>query len=429
VRRDRDDQPVARWERTRREELSTRLVRPQPVASGVGGALASIAVVALAAAGMLGLWLLFTSDDDESRSGGKATAVTGTDFERRQIYHSPQSPGYTAWTGLWTMPDGRLMTGFAQVTGPIPSPPDRAWDTHETSSILLSSRDGGETWERFFSEKVSGPPHAYSAQATIGLKDGSILRRVNGEDLQEFSAGGPATAYIQRLEPGADEFGPPVTLLDPAQYTYQVTRIQYLSDGRLIATGNFWEVPAGERQEEVPLDQQGWLLAVSDDEGRTWDNALTVPEENSVPPNEWDVAELPDGDLLAVMRTHDPADPATQFRSQAILEKDGEGWVMGKPEDAPFPHSGHPELLATEEGVVLYVSSEGIEYTSDAGERWRPLKFKLRGGAKYRSLYYPVSVQAPSGDIYVVSHAGGDDNYGERDQSVVMDRFRLSASE
>ncbi len=42
---------------------------------------------------------------------------------RRTIYHSPQTPGYTCWTGAWTMPDGDLMVSFTQATGPVEGRP------------------------------------------------------------------------------------------------------------------------------------------------------------------------------------------------------------------------------------------------------------------------------------------------------------------
>src|SRR5205085_6059302 len=42
-----------------------------------------------------------------------------------------------------------------------------------------------------------------------------------------------------------------------------------------------------------------------------------------------------------------------------------------------------------------------------------------------QTRYYPHSTQTPDGWIYVFSHVGFDNDYGEVDQSVVMDKFRL----
>jgi hypothetical protein len=158
-----------------------------------------------------------------------------------------------------------------------------------------------------------------------------------------------------------------------------------------------------------------------------------------VPPNEWDVAELANGDLLAMMRTYrtDRAgNPirAEQVRRQARLRKEGDAWVMEKPAATPFEHSGHPELLATREGVVLYIATNGtpgsvhgLYYTADGGTRWRRLR--MPGGRRYRSGYYPISLQDRYGRVFVFSHQGGDDAYrpGLR-QSVIIDTFCLQTN-
>jgi hypothetical protein len=85
---------------------------------------------------------------------------------------------------------------------------------------------------------------------------------------------------------------------------------------------------------------------------------------------------------------------------------------------APFPHSGHPELLATREGVVLHIATNGTWWTADRGEHWT--KLDVPG-----TPYYPRSVQRDDGAIMVVGHVGSDDAYGAVDQAIVMDTYRL----
>ena len=51
-------------------------------------------------------------------------------FTRKVVYHSPETPGYTCWTGAWTMPDGSLMISFTQATAQSPAEgkqPRRFW--------------------------------------------------------------------------------------------------------------------------------------------------------------------------------------------------------------------------------------------------------------------------------------------------------------
>src|SRR5206468_11234611 len=86
------------------------------------------------------------------------------EYTRRTIYHSPQTPGCTCWTGAWEMPDGSLMVSFTQATGPVEGrprapeeiraklgwpPPDRPqydFTGLDLANIYLRPRDGGGYW-------------------------------------------------------------------------------------------------------------------------------------------------------------------------------------------------------------------------------------------------------------------------------------------
>jgi hypothetical protein len=129
---------------------------------------------------------------------------------------------------------------------------------------------------------------------------------------------------------------------------------------------------------------------------------------------------LPNGDLLCVFRRLNPDRGSGQIevRWQGALRKSGDTWIAGEIAAAPLPHSGHPELLSTREGPILHVATTGVHATSDAGQTWH--KLDVPGSA-----YYPRSVQAADGRIFVFGHVGGDDAYGKVDQSIVMDSFRL----
>jgi hypothetical protein len=96
--------------------------------------------------------------------------------------------------------------------------------------------------------------------------------------------------------------------------------------------------------------------------------------------------------------------------------------VLSDMRDAPFPHSGHPELLATRDGPILHIATTGVHQTID-GKTWSPLRFSPRRA--YRSGYYPRAVQTGDGVVHVFAHVGADDPYGRTDQSIIMDTFRL----
>lgn len=366
-------------------------------------------------------------------------------YERRTIYHSPQSPGYTCWTGAWPMADGSLMICFTQATGPVTGrepapeavraklgwpPPDRPeYDFTGLALAILYFRswDGGATWQQVGADPFRTPGGQMSqGGGQIGLADGSVLRAVFGFHLP-LNPELPQTGFLQRSGDGGATWGVPQVLLDPASVTYRVTRLRFLRDGRLLALGGLARVPSH------AVDTWGltarWepLLLVSADEGGSWSGPIeVVPAEKAAGwgGEEWDVGELPEGDLLAVFRRRHPEDRTKQVRWQGRLRKQGAIWATAALGPAPFPHSGHPDLLTTREGAILHVATTGIHGTTDGGETWQPVSFPdLPEG--YRSHYYPHALQTLDGCILVFAHVGAHDAYGARDQAITMDRFRL----
>jgi len=385
----------------------------------------------------------------------------GDQVTRRTIYHSPQTPGYTCWLGAWIMPDKSLMISFTQNTGPVDRTgrapaevlkkfpmlierPKRDAMGLKKANLYMRSTDRGATWQLVGEAPFDGPL-AYCApggQEAV-LNDGSVLRGVFGYFLPTMDV--PQSAFLQRSTDGCRTWSKPQILGDPSKETWRLTRLRRLRDGRLIATGGRSRVPS-----TSPIAQvwRIWepLLIVSEDDGRTWSSPIDfLPKaENQGWLEEWDTAELASGDLLCVFRRvnpdkliDDPAypgrkvartwnpSPKDQIRWQAVLVKDGKTWRLGPNGPAPFPHSGHPELLATREGPVLHIATSGVDLTGDGGQTWSKLSFPHLKDA-YRSRYYPKSVQADDGTIYVFGHTGGDDDFGSRDQAVFMDTFRLA---
>ncbi len=416
---------------------------------------------AICTAGLLvavGLYFASTTSADSTA----VTIVPGS-YSSTQIYHSPyvSDPvrGYTSFTGSWIDPrDQSLMVAFGQATGPLPRAadgvtvqPNRDYSGLTDSIEYLRSTDAGNNFTKSFSDPLvttTGKgiaPLAVSAQATTGLKDGTLIRRQNGEDFCAIEPTVRCTAYIQRRPPATADnpnpaWGSPQYLLDPDSSTYQLSRIQYLRDGRLVANGQQWLAKAGTRTASTPVYA---LLMISSDQGLTWTNGLTYfSSESYMFPNEWDIAELANGDLFTVFRSRNLT-PAGQpvstntspVRNQAILRAnhDNYGKIIGYTMTDVKPavglvHSGHPELLATKEGVILHIAANYItnvsliHYTTDNGATWN----LLDNPAPRRGIYYPTSFETDDCTIYIFGHVGGDDDYGERDQSITMDKFKLN---
>lgn len=370
--------------------------------------------------------------------------VKVVDHTRRTIYHSPQSPGFTSWVGTWAMPDGSVMVCFTQATGPFDGRPCApAQLQHKLSwppagkpgydmtgldmrNVHLRSFDRGETWQQVSADPFKSCMNGCTGQCEIALGDGTILRGVWGHYLP-YNPELPKTGYLQRSTDGSCTWDAPELLLDPKQYSVWPKRIRLLQDGRLIITGGVARVAANTMPRGEYCRRLEPLLLVSDDDGKTWRGPIDV-----IPPEhrgkwggeEYDAAELPGGDLLCVFRRKHYDEDAGRFvggqvRWQERLRKQGLSWLPGGVGPAPFPHSGHPELLATREGAVIHAATSGLHWTVDAGKTWHELNVPA-------TRYYPRSVQTPDGWIYIFWHVGGDNAYGAVDQSIGMDRFRLA---
>ena len=356
------------------------------------------------------------------------------DHTRKVIYHSPQSPGYTCWAGAWIMPDGSLMVPLTRATGPVmgrpKAPPEvlakldwtPAYDMTglDLRNVHLRSRDGGTTWTIVSADAFRSPMNGVTGECETALPDGAVLRGVWGHYLP-YNPELPRTGFLQRSLDGTRTWGAPELLLDPGRSTVWPKRLRLLRDGRLIVLGGLARVPANSLNREKYNKILEPLLMVSSDAGRSWSPPIAVvPAEQQAHwgGEEFDAAEFPGGDLLCVFRRVDPAHPGREVRWQGRLVRHGESWVPRDVGPAPFPHSGHPELLATREGPILHLATSGIHATDDAGRSWHQLN--VPGTA-----YYPRSVQTRDGTIFVFGHIGSDDAYGKVDQAIVMDRFQL----
>ncbi len=351
---------------------------------------------------------------------------------RQTIYHSPEKPGFTSWVGAWAMPDGSLMCCFTQATGPVQGRPRAPKEVQEKlnwppegapgydmtgldlKNVHLRSPDGGKTWQPVSADAFRSCMNGVTGEAETALADGTVIRGVFGCYLP-YDPEIPRTGFLQRSRDGTKSWGKPEVLLDPRSYTTWPKRIRILRDGRLVVLLGVAPVPAGSRTRAEYGKLVVPMLLVSSDKGKTWDGPIAAapPEQRDGWTEEFDVAELASGDLLAVFRR-----ASDTRRWQGVLKKSGRTWLAGKVSPSVLPHSGHPELLATQEGPILHVATSGIHWTSDAGQSWHPLK--VPGTA-----YYPRSVQAADGRIFVFGHVGSDDPYGKVDQSIVMDSFRL----
>ncbi len=335
-------------------------------------------------------------------------------FQTKMIYHSPESPGYTAWCGLHKTPDARLLVSFAQQTGKAPNV------VGET--VVLESGDVGRTWTRV-------KPGGYVGivrQAAI-LPDGALVKATwpSGDD----------SSYVLRSKDGGATYGKRIDFVDPKIYKAWPGIIKPLRDGRLVLFAGV--VKRGTPNADPANTLLDKCMFVSSDGGKSWGKPVLLVKGEDGDCEESDFCELPSGDLFWIHRAGHHPDHATKMhqyacpmgpnppesywysdRMQSIAYKRGNTFVAGKATVAPIPHSGYPQLMYTKEGLILHLGSDGMNWSADTGKTWHRLDCP-------GTLYYPFAVQMDDGEIVVVSHRGGDDVYGTVDQAIFQQTFRL----
>jgi len=372
-------------------------------------------------------------------------------FRRSFIYHSPQVPGYTCWCGLWNMPDGGVMLSFTQATGPFAGrekappevrhalswPPPAHSDAYDMTGldlrhVHLRSGDFGETWHSVASQPFRSCMNGVYGEAEESLPDGTILRAAWGPYLPYDEV--PRTGYVERSTDGARTWSAPQIICRDSAYKFWPRRIRMLRDGRVVAGGGLILNDAEHATRSSWSRGMGQALFISSDGGRYWEGPIataTSADAAEFTGEEFDFVELTNGDLLLVIRCETRAAFDTrdrgQERRQTRLVKTGETWKPTKVRSAPFPHSGHPELLRLNNGTILHVATSGFSATTDEGGTWRDLD--LPSGLIEQewnwpgAYYYPKAVQMRNGEILAVGHVGWDDPYGRVDQSIAGIRF------
>lgn len=359
---------------------------------------------------------------------GAPMNVTAADIQRFPIYHSPQTPGYTCWVGVWLTPGGSLKLAFHQATGPFAGrpggrkdvlenlgwPPKPAYDMTGTTQqiITLESRDLGKTWTPFSAEPFHTPMNG-CVDGYCALSETAVLRVVWGNYLPFYDV--PQTGYVQRSDDGGKSWGQPILLMDPAKAFALPKRIRRLQDGRLATIGGVCWLNDQVRTWRQALSHIEACLWLSGDAGATWGEPIVfrTKADGPMPSEESDLAELPDGRLVIVTRSDGPG-----ARWQAVLKPVGDTYQVESRGPAPFPHSGMPDVLALPGGIVLHIATSNVSWTADAGQTWHDLGFGTQ--------YYPASVLLPDGRVFVAAHRGSDDPYdGSVDQQIEGLTFRL----
>ncbi len=288
------------------------------------------------------------------------------DIRRFPVYHSPQTPGYTCWCGLWMMPDAGVMLSFTQATGPLvgrPRAPRRireslSWppaghgDEYDMTgldlrNVHLRSADCGLSWEMVSADPFSSCMNGVTGEAEACLPDGTLLRGLWGYYLPYDPA--PRTGLVQRSTDGSVSWSEPEAVFGGSRCRFWPKRIRTLGSGEVLAAGGLIRADSIEAPRDVWARSMEPAIFVSRDAGAAWSGpipVLPVRQRGTCTGEELDVAELDGGDLLAVIRAEAcvpdgaPRDgghgdaPPKSVRMQARLKRSGASW---EPRPQPPP--------------------------------------------------------------------------------------------
>ena len=336
-----------------------------------------------------------------------------SDYKTARIYHSPETPGYTSWTGLWKLPNGTIQANFIQATGPQNNP--------VITYPVLESHNSGLTWTR-----VAGDiPTGYSRGMAV-LPDCAMVRPVTTFAFYPDGILHRTNTFtgVERSTDGGVTWGQPIDLVsrDDYQLCYPMI-IRPLSDCRLVAVAG---LVAGDVAPKDVSKNITKTMFVSSDQGQTWGEPIVLISPKDGFCEESDFVELPGGDLLFIHRAHHVSGDGKvyQDRRQSRVSRVGDTFVPNPPNPTVhFDGRGLPCELMSKEGVILNMDIRGSYWSDDQGRTWNKL---MAGGQPLRTNYYPRAVQADDGMIVVVSHKGSDNVYGTFDQAIMVQTFRLT---
>lgn len=336
-------------------------------------------------------------------------------YQSKQLYHSPETPGYTSWTGLWTLPDGTIQCDFVQATGPRENP--------AITYPALQSTNNGQSW----TNATDGAPSGYT-RGMARLPDGTLVRPdMTGRC---FDATGhlvyPNNDFVgvQRSTDNGATWSSTINLVSRSDYQVCLPlMIKPLRDGRLVAMAGL--AVSNVASDKVPQNIAKTMF-VSSDQGRTWSEPIPLMTLAQGMCEESDFVELPNGDLFFMHRLQHydiNGKYVSQDRRQSIVKKIGDTFVPQTPTTPPWSGQGFPCELLTREGILLDLDLFGSHWSNDLGNTWHNL---MVGDQQLKTYYYPQAVQAADGTIVVTGHIRYDDAYGAVDESIRVQTFRLS---
>ena len=357
-------------------------------------------------------------------------AVVVSSYTSGRIYHSKQTPGYTSWVGLWSLPNGTIQTNFVEATGCC---------AHNATFDfpVLSYTGGGLNWTVAAAREA---PVGYSRGMAILPGDGKSMVRPalsSGADMLHFGPDGhlanPHNNFVsvQYSRDFGQSWSTPAPIIQSPSRWQNCLPLNFhaLRDGRVVGMAGM--TLANVSAAMAPANMQKFMFVGElTQAGLRWGKPLPLMTIEEGVCEESDFVELPSGDLFFMHRVqhYDAAGKyvSQDYRQSRVLRQ-GTDFVPQPPTKPPFANQGFPCLLLTrDQKVLLDLNLFGSHYSLDLGQTWHDLE--LQSGQQLKTHYYPRATQAMDGTIVVTSHDRSDDLYRGYDEEIWMQSFRLSDS-
>ena len=345
------------------------------------------------------------------------------------LYHPPENPCWVAWCTLWSGERGPML-GMLHIFGDLNRPPpimppefDRAFPNSFYNMTGLNKRQrlfhvdarniGPAGLQQVTELDVPGMWNHAAFYCICRLRCGVTLAHRMHMDLADAAWKGRGACIARSYDDGLTwPAAQNVEIISPHVTGHLgrlwINRIIELRDGTVAAVG--YGIQRGDENEYYNVNS---YLTTSSDHGQSWSAPILIaPNENGqVGLPEPAVAELSNGDLLVICRAELKLEgPSLSYapngapRRQVRVTKKAGRWMAGPVKLLDIPHGGQPELRMTRQGVLLYISHEGVWATVDDGDSWHRTTLPPAG-------YYPQSVQLDDGRILAVGHRGNDYPY------------------
>jgi sialidase-1 len=256
--------------------------------------------------------------------------------------------------------DGRMFFIYSHYTGSSGADHAPAYLAGRYSS------DGGKSW--------SEDHMILEREGDMNVMSVSLLRLQNGEIALFYLKKNSTSDCIPMLRISKDEAKtwsePIATITDKKDYfVLNNDRAIQLKDGRLLISVSLHNTETG--------DGRLWSY-YSDDNGRSWQSGIEVPNPEGVLLQEPGVVELNDGRIMMFIRTNE----GVQY--QSFSNDKGKSWTPAKPGNIPSPRSpASIERIPSTGDLLLVWNNNGVNQkrtplcvaiSKDEGKTWGNVK-------------------------------------------------------